>query len=157
VFALDWESHKSLKHDRECLTELLERECFQPHAIQRIQLAEVGWISDDKCWVRLTSSTWIILKVWKTKKTSTIFRSSQETDPEVCLECGKEDWSITNNFTERTKVQEDKAGTKQQLRTLSLYGDCIVYMDYCVYVLQTFILSHTQGERNQKDYRNHSH
>ena len=42
VFALDWESHKSLKHDRECLTELLERACFQPCAIQRIQLAEVG-------------------------------------------------------------------------------------------------------------------
>jgi len=25
-FALDWESHKSLKHDRECLTELPERQ-----------------------------------------------------------------------------------------------------------------------------------
>jgi len=45
VFALDWESHKSLKHDRECLTELLERALFQPHAIQRIQLAELGWES----------------------------------------------------------------------------------------------------------------
>jgi len=30
-FALDWESHKSPKHDRECLTELLERACFQPY------------------------------------------------------------------------------------------------------------------------------
>ena len=46
-FALDWESHKSLKHDRECLTELLERACFQAHAIQRIQLAEVCWESDN--------------------------------------------------------------------------------------------------------------
>jgi len=45
---LDWESHKSLKHDRECLTELVERACFQPHAIQRIQLGEVGWGSDNK-------------------------------------------------------------------------------------------------------------
>jgi len=45
---LDWESHKSLKHGRECLTELLERACFQPYAIQRIQLAEVGWESDNK-------------------------------------------------------------------------------------------------------------
>jgi len=48
VFALDWESHKSLKHDRECLTELLERACFQSYPIQRIQLAEVGWESDNK-------------------------------------------------------------------------------------------------------------
>jgi len=48
VFALDWESHKSLKHDRECLTELLERAFFQPHPIQRIQLAEVRWESDNK-------------------------------------------------------------------------------------------------------------
>jgi len=47
-FALDWESHKSLKHDRECLTELLERAFFQPHAIQRIQLTKVGWESDNK-------------------------------------------------------------------------------------------------------------
>jgi len=47
-FALDWESHKSLKHDRECLTELLERAFFQPYPIQRIQLAEVGWESDDQ-------------------------------------------------------------------------------------------------------------
>jgi len=46
VFALDWESHKSLKHDHECLTELLGRACFQPLAIQQIQLAEVGWESD---------------------------------------------------------------------------------------------------------------
>ena len=28
-FALDWESRKSLKHDRECLTELLERACYR--------------------------------------------------------------------------------------------------------------------------------
>jgi len=42
VFALDWESHKSLMHDRECLTELLERAFLQPYLIQRIQLAEVG-------------------------------------------------------------------------------------------------------------------
>jgi len=48
MLALDWESHKSLKHDRECRTELLERACFQSHAIQRIQLAEVGWESDNK-------------------------------------------------------------------------------------------------------------
>jgi len=47
-FLLDWESHKSPKHDRECLTELLERKCFQPHAIQRIQLTEVSWESDNK-------------------------------------------------------------------------------------------------------------
>jgi len=40
-FALDWESQKSLKHDRECLTELLERALPQPYPIQRIQLAEV--------------------------------------------------------------------------------------------------------------------
>jgi len=48
VFALDWESHKSLKHDRECLTELLECACFETYLIQWIQLAEVGWESDDK-------------------------------------------------------------------------------------------------------------
>jgi len=49
-FALDWKSHKSLKDkdDRECLTELLERAFFQPYPIQRIQLAEVGWESDNK-------------------------------------------------------------------------------------------------------------
>jgi len=47
-FALDWESHKSLKHDRERLTELLERAFFQPYVIQRIQLAEVDWESDNK-------------------------------------------------------------------------------------------------------------
>jgi len=47
-FALDWESLKSLKQHRECLTELLERACFQPYPIQRIQLAEVGWESDNK-------------------------------------------------------------------------------------------------------------
>jgi len=29
AYALDWESHKSLKHDGECLTELLERALFQ--------------------------------------------------------------------------------------------------------------------------------
>jgi len=45
-FAWDWESHKSLKHDRECLTELLELACFQSNPIQRIQLAEVGWESE---------------------------------------------------------------------------------------------------------------
>jgi len=58
VFALDWESHKSLKHDREYLTELLERACFQPHAIQRIQLAEVGWESDIKGFERKRG--WVI-------------------------------------------------------------------------------------------------
>ena len=47
-FALDWESHKSLKHDRECLTELLERAFFQPYPIQQIQLAEVDWESANK-------------------------------------------------------------------------------------------------------------
>ena len=46
--ALYWEPHKSLKHDRECLTELLEHACFQPNAIQLIQLAEVDWESDDR-------------------------------------------------------------------------------------------------------------
>jgi len=46
-FALAWESHKSLKHDRECLTELLERACFQAYPIQRIQLGEVRRESDD--------------------------------------------------------------------------------------------------------------
>jgi len=56
-FALDWESHKSLKHDHECLTELLERTFFQPYPIQRIQLAEVGWESDDKGFERK--------RVWK--------------------------------------------------------------------------------------------
>jgi len=45
---LDWESHKSLKHDRESLTELLERALFQPYAIQRIQLVEVDWQFDNK-------------------------------------------------------------------------------------------------------------
>jgi len=34
-FALDWESHKSLKHDCECLTALLECAFFQPYAIQK--------------------------------------------------------------------------------------------------------------------------
>jgi len=43
VFALEWEFHRSLKHYRECLTELLEHACFQSYPIQRIQLAEVGW------------------------------------------------------------------------------------------------------------------
>jgi len=47
-FVLDWESHKSLKHDCECLTELLKRAFLQPHAIQQIQLAEVDWESDNK-------------------------------------------------------------------------------------------------------------
>jgi len=47
-FGLDWESHRSLKHDRECLTELPERAFCQPHAIQRIQPSEVGWESDNK-------------------------------------------------------------------------------------------------------------
>jgi len=61
VFALDWESHKSLKHDRECLTELLERACFQPHANQRIQLAEVGWESDNKGFERKRGFGWFVL------------------------------------------------------------------------------------------------
>jgi len=47
-FALDRESHKSLKHDCECLTELLERAFFPPYPIQRIQLGKVGWESEDK-------------------------------------------------------------------------------------------------------------
>jgi len=47
-FVLDWESHKSLKHDRERLTKLLERAFFQRHAIERIQLAEVDWETDNK-------------------------------------------------------------------------------------------------------------
>jgi len=45
---LDWESHKSLKHDREYVTEVLERALFQPYAIESIQLAEVDWESDNK-------------------------------------------------------------------------------------------------------------
>jgi len=45
---MDWESHKSLKHDRECFTEQLERAYFQSYPIQRIQLAEAGWESDNK-------------------------------------------------------------------------------------------------------------
>jgi len=58
---LEWESHKSLKHDRECLTELLERALFQPYAIQRIQLAEVGWESDNK------GFDWVVcIKSWTT-------------------------------------------------------------------------------------------
>jgi len=47
-FALDWESHKSLKHDRECLTEVLEHSFCQPYTIKRIQLAEVDWESENK-------------------------------------------------------------------------------------------------------------
>jgi len=47
-FALDWESHKPLKHDRECLTELLERAFFPPYPIQGIQPVEVDWESDNK-------------------------------------------------------------------------------------------------------------
>jgi len=46
--ALDCESDKSLRHDGECLTELLECEFFEPCPIQRIQVAEVGWESDNK-------------------------------------------------------------------------------------------------------------
>jgi len=38
-FALDWESDKSLRRDREF---------FEPYSIQRIQLAEVGQESDNK-------------------------------------------------------------------------------------------------------------
>jgi len=45
---LDWETEKSLKHDRDCLTELLERAYFEPYPIQGIQLAEIGWESDNK-------------------------------------------------------------------------------------------------------------
>jgi len=62
VFALDWESRKSLKRDRECLTELLERSCFQPHAIQRIQLAAVGWESDNKGFERKEVG-WFVLSL----------------------------------------------------------------------------------------------
>ena len=51
-FALDWKSRKSLKYDHECLTELLERSCFQPYPIQRIQPAEAGWESDNKGFAR---------------------------------------------------------------------------------------------------------
>ena len=36
-----------IKHDRECLTGLLKSAFFQPYAIQRIQLAEVDWESDN--------------------------------------------------------------------------------------------------------------
>jgi len=47
-FALGWEYHISLKHDGECLTELLERAFFPAYPIQRIQLRGVGWESDHK-------------------------------------------------------------------------------------------------------------
>jgi len=57
-FALDWESHKSLKHDRQCLTELLEHPLCQPCPIQRIQLAEVGWECDDKVFER--NRGWVV-------------------------------------------------------------------------------------------------
>jgi len=57
-FPLDWESHKPLKHDRECLTELLERAFFQPHAIQRIQLEEVSWESGNKGFER--KIVWVV-------------------------------------------------------------------------------------------------
>jgi len=59
MFALEWEYHKSLKHDRGCLTELLERACFQSYPIQQIQLAEVGWESDDKRFER--KKGWVVL------------------------------------------------------------------------------------------------
>jgi len=59
-FALDWESHKSLKHDRKFLTVLLERACFQPYAIQRIQLAEVNWESDNKGFERKRG--WVVCR-----------------------------------------------------------------------------------------------
>ena len=69
----------TLKHDRECLTELLERACFQPHAIQRIQLAEVGWESDNKGFERKRG--WVVcikscatfpVLVWCYSKTTTV-------------------------------------------------------------------------------------
>jgi len=64
-FALDWESHKSLRRDRECLTELLERAFFQPYAIQRIQLAEVGLESDNKGFER--KRDWVVcIESWAT-------------------------------------------------------------------------------------------
>jgi len=64
-FALDWESHKSLKHDRECLTELLERAFFPPYPIQGIQPAEVGWESDKKGFERKRG--WVVcIKSWAT-------------------------------------------------------------------------------------------
>jgi len=44
-FALDWESHKSLKHDHECLTELLERVFFQPYAVLQFQLLDLAGFS----------------------------------------------------------------------------------------------------------------
>jgi len=62
---LDWESHKSVKHDRECLTELLEHALFQPYPIQRIQLAEVGWESDNKGFEQKRG--WVVcIKPWTT-------------------------------------------------------------------------------------------
>jgi len=45
---LDWESDKSIKHDRESLTELLEWAFYEPYLIQQVQLAEVGWEFDNK-------------------------------------------------------------------------------------------------------------
>ena len=60
-FAVDWESHKSLKHDHESLTELLGRAFFQPYPIQGIQLVEVvlssSWLLNMK---RLVTLKYII-------------------------------------------------------------------------------------------------
>jgi len=64
-FALDREAHKLLRRDRECLTELLERAFFQPHAIQRIQLAEVDWESGNMGFERKRG--WVVcIQSWTT-------------------------------------------------------------------------------------------
>jgi len=64
-FALDWEFHKSLKHDCECLTKLLEHAFFPPYPIQWIQLAEVRWESDNKGFER--KRVWVdCIKSWAT-------------------------------------------------------------------------------------------
>jgi len=63
-FALDWESHKSLKNDCERLTELVKWACFQQYAIQRIQPAEVGWESDNKGFARERSLCGVLDSVY---------------------------------------------------------------------------------------------
>jgi len=88
VFAFNWESHKSLKHDRECLTELLERACFQPYPIQRIQLAEIGWESDNKGferkrgWVVCTSRLKSAITMWR----AVFMTSSPSSSPRFSLQ-----------------------------------------------------------------------
>ena len=63
-----------------------------------------------------------------------ILKASQEGDLEVCQWFHSITMISTNietsksRITEWTEFQEDKAGTKQQLKTLTLQGRCIVYL-----------------------------